>query len=924
VSRHFRFSTKLSVLSYALFLALFTIGGIAQADDYSTIDLPFEKFTLDNGLTVIIHEDRKTPIVAVNVWYHVGSKDEPAGRTGFAHLFEHIMFEGSENYNDRFSKPLEEVGATSLNGTTWFDRTNYFENVPTPALELALFLESDRMGHLLGVLTEEKLNQERGVVQNEKRQGDNQPYGLVGYRILEGLFPEGHPYRHDTIGSMEDLDAASLEDVHNWFKTYYGAANTVLVLAGDVDAETGLRLAEKYFGHIDPGPPLARSNAWVPDRSSNTLEQMFDRVPQVRSFQNWAVPGRTSRERALLELAAYVLGDGKNSRLYQALIYQGQHAVSLDVSLEAHELASIFNIDTTLRPGASLDEVNEIIEFEMAQFLRTGPGEEELQRARAKINASIIRGLEAVGGFSGKAATLAQGELYDGNPVFFKTMLQWINDASAEEVRLAAVDWLSDGRYQLDVLPFPEFDSSSPGIDRSKGLPVVKELPDLSFPVLERAQLRNGIEVVLARRHTLPTVDVAIQFDAGYAADHGGKLGTASFTLDMLDESTRNRTALEIDAEAERLGAEISTGSNLDTSTVYLDAMKPNLAASIELFADVVRNPAFASEEMERMRIRRLAGLEQEKNQPIGVALRTLPPLVYGSDHAYGIPFTGSGTEESINSIRQQDLEEFHASWLRPDNATLFVVGDTRMEEVLPLLDEAFGNWKVRGRKAPEKAIGEVPLADKTRIYLIDKPGSPQSLILAAHLVPSTGSPDQVAIEAMNDIVGGTYSARVNQALRVQKQWSYGAFTILPDARAQRPWLVYAPVQTDQTANAVQELASLFERMEEQEPATDAELTRVVRNNVFSLPGQYETNSAVLNAMLANDRFSRPDDYVPGLADQYQGLSLEKVQGIYDSVIHPERLTWVIVGDTALIRESLEALQWAPIQSLDADGNALP
>jgi zinc protease len=907
-----------------MFMCWFAIGGKANAADASAIDLSFEKFTLDNGLTVIVHEDRKAPIVAVSVWYHVGSKDEPPGRTGFAHLFEHIMFEGSENYNDRFSKPLEEVGATSLNGTTWFDRTNYFENVPTPALELALFLESDRMGHLLGVLTEDKLNQERGVVQNEKRQGDNQPYGMVGYRILEGLFPEGHPYRHDTIGSMEDLDAASLEDIHNWFKTYYGAANTVLVLAGDLDAQTGLRLAEKYFGDIDPGPPLARTNAWVPDRSSNTLEQMFDRVPQVRSFRNWAVPGRTTRERALLELAAYVLGDGKNSRLYQALIYQDQHAVSLDVTLEAHELASIFNIDTTLRPGASLAEVNEIIDYEMARFLRSGPGEEELQRARSKIHASVVRGLEAVGGFSGKAATLAQGELYDGNPVFFKTLLQWINDASAEEVRLAAVEWLSDGRYQLDVIPFPEFESSPTGVDRSKGLPLVKELPALRFPSLERAQLANGIEVVLASRHSLPTVDVAIQFDAGYAADHGGKLGTASFALDMLDESTRNRTALEIDAEAERLGAEINSSSNLDTSTVYLDALKPNLAASIDLFADVVRNPAFADEELERMRVRRLAGLEQEKNQPIGVALRTLPPLIYGSDHAYGIPFTGSGTEESVNSIQRKDLEDFHSTWLRPDNATLFVVGDTRMEEVLPLLEGAFGTWKVRGRNAPEKAIGEVPLAEDTRVYLIDKPGSPQSLILAAHVVPSTGSPDQVAIEAMNDIVGGTYSARVNQSLRVQKQWSYGAYTILPDARGQRPWLVYAPVQTDQTANAVQELARLFEYMEGQEPATQAELTRVVRNNVFSLPGQFETNGAVLIAMLANDRFSRPDDYISSLGGQYQELTLEKVQGIYDTVIHPERLTWVIVGDASQIRDSLEALEWAPVQSLDAEGNVLP
>lgn len=909
-----------------LIACLLALGCMSNAAAVGTesIQLSFEKFVLDNGLTVIVHEDRKAPIVAVSVWYHMGSKDEPEGRTGFAHLFEHIMFEGSENYNDRFSKPLEEVGATALNGTTWFDRTNYFENVPTPALELALFLESDRMGHLLGVLTQEKLDQERAVVQNEKRQGDNQPYGMVGYRILEGLYPPGHPYRHDTIGSMEDLDAASLEDVHAWFKQFYGAANTVLVLAGDLNAASGRRLAEKYFGDIPPGPPLKRIKSWVPDRSSNSQEQMFDRVPQVRSFQNWSVPGRTSRERALLELAAAVLGDGKNSRLYQALIYQTQYAVSLTVSVEAHELASIFSIDTTLAPEASLDEVNEIISYELNRFLQTGPGEEELQRARSKINASIIRGLEAVGGFSGKAATLAQGELYDGNPTFFKTMLQWINEAPAEEVRVVAREWLSDGRYQLDVLPYPEYTAASKGVDRSKGLPVVSTLPELQLPLPERAQLKNGIEVVLSARHALPTVDIAIQFDAGHAADHGITLGTAAFALDMLDESTRNRTALEISAESERLGAEIDSRSNLDTSTVYVAALKQNLAPSIELFADVVRNPAFSPEEVERMRVQRLADLEQEKSQPVGVALRTLPPLLYGKDHAYGIPFTGSGTEQSIRSIKRAELEQFHDDWLRPDNATLFVVGDTSMKEVLPLLERAFGNWKVRGRKPLAKNINEVSLASESRVFLIDKPGSPQSLILAGHLAPPTGAANNIAIEAMNAIVGGTYSARVNQSLRVQKQWSYGAFTFLSDARGQRPWMVYAPVQTDRTADAVRELVDLLGQFQDNSAATAEELNRVVRNSVFSLPGQYETNAAVLDVMLANKRFSRPDDYVNSLPGQFQSLSLEQVQTTADEVLYPQALTWVIVGDAAVIKESLQKLNLAPVQNLDSDGNILP
>ena len=890
------------------------------AVEAAEIGISYEKFVLDNGLRVIVHEDHKAPIVAVSVWYHVGSKDEPAGKTGFAHLFEHIMFEGSENYNDRFSKPLEQVGATSLNGTTWFDRTNYFENVPTPAVELALFLESDRMGHLLGVLSQEKLDQERGVVQNEKRQGDSQPYGLVYYLILEGLFPEGHPYRHETIGSMEDLDAATLEDVHAWFQEYYGAANTVIVLAGDITPAKGRELVQKYFGDIAPGPALKKMKDWVPDRVANTGEIMYDQVAQTRSYQYWAIPGRATQDRVLLELAAYILGDGKNSRLYQALIQETQYAVNLSVEVDAQELASMFSIDTTLRPGASLQDVNAIIEEEMTRFLAKGPGEEELKRAQTKINAAVIRSLETVGGFAGKATTLAEGELYDGNPAFISTVLDWINHASVEDVRAAAARWLADGRYQLDVLPAEEFAAHPPAIDRSKGLPAVGELPDLAFPAVQRARLKNGIEVVLAERHAVPLVAVAMQFDAGYAADAGHTLGTASYTLAMLDEGTESRSALEIGAQAESLGAEISTASNLDTSTVSLSALQANLAPSIALFADVVRNPAFGPEQMERMRVRRVAQVQQEKDQPVGVALRTLPPLIYGPDHAYGIPFTGSGTEESNQRISRDDLVAFHRNWLRPDNATLFVVGDARMRDVLPVLEKNFGDWKAAGAKAPQKQITAVSLPRSGRLLLVDKPGSPQSLILAAHVAPPTSAANNIAIEVMNDVIGGVYAARVNQNLRVAKHWSYGSFTLLPDARGQRPWMVYAPVQTDKTAEAVRELQGEFERFLSLEPARDDELRTVVRNSTFSLPGQYETNNAVMAALLANDRFGRADDYVSSLKDRYQATTVEDVQAAAAEVLHPELLTWVIVGDSAKIRSGLEQLQLGPVEAMNADG----
>jgi len=502
------------------------------------INIPFEKFTLPNGLTVIVHEDRKAPLVAVSVWYHVGSKDEPQGKTGFAHLFEHLMFNGSEHYDGEFFEPLEEVGVTDINGTTWLDRTNYFETVPTPALERALFLESDRMGHLLGAVTQEKLDNQRGVVQNEKRQGENQPYGRAFEAIQKGVFPQGHPYHHTTIGSMEDLDAASLEDVKEWFRTYYGPDNSVLVLAGDIDAEEARPLVEEYFGDIEAGPPLTKKQGWVPERTKPVRETMQDRVPQARIYRVWALPGRTEEVTAVLNVAADILGGGKTSRLYRDLVYDRQIATSVSAAVMPFELASLFRIQVDVKAGESVEAVSRRVDAIVEAFLAEAPSANEVARARTGIIAGQVRGLEKVGGFGGKAVTLAQGELYADNPGFFETQLEWVADTTPEDIHEAANAWLSAGSYQLDVVPFGEYAAQESELDRTAGLPAVEDTPDLDFPEVQTATLSNGIEVKHAERTAVPVVNVALQFDAGYAADFTTRLGTASLTLAMLDEGT--------------------------------------------------------------------------------------------------------------------------------------------------------------------------------------------------------------------------------------------------------------------------------------------------------------------------------------------------------------------------------------------------
>ncbi len=882
------------------------------------LNLDYERFTLDNGLTVIVHEDRKAPVVAVSIWYHVGSKNEPEGKTGFAHLFEHLMFNGSENYDGEWFEPLQRVGATNVNGTTFLDRTNYFQTVPTPALDVALWMESDRMGHLLGAVTQEKLDNQRGVVQNEKRQRDNSPYGRINYDLYEGLFPVGHGYRHPTIGSMEDLDAASLEDVHQWFQDYYGPNNAVLVLSGDIDRATAEEKVNRFFGDIPAGPEVDQFQAWVPYRDSNSYQIQYDEVPAILANRAWVLPPRDTRDRALLDIAAAVLGQGRNSRFYRELIYDRQVASDVGIFVGPYEVASVFDLAITLNPGVDATVASEAMDRLLAEFIEDGPTQEEIDRVVTSINAQTVRGMEAV---NGKATLLAEGELYHDDPAFIETYLEWINAATPQEVRSAAETYLTRSWHQVDVVPAGQYSSTPSGVDRSAGIPDVgDDLPTLRFPDIERATLSNGVEVILAQRDAVPIVEMSIQFDAGYAADAGGKLGVASFAMSMLDTGTTTRSALEIAAEEERLGANISAASNLDASSVSLSALTTQLEPSIELWADLILNPVFEQQEMDRLRTQWLARIQQEKADPVALALRLLPPAMYGEGHAYAVPFTGSGTEQSIQSLTRDDLVGFHENWLRPDNATIFVTGDTTLEEMTRLLEDALDGWEAPNTPAPEKNITEAPLPASPRIILIDLPGSPQALILAGHLAPGLGTDRDLAIAAMNDVLGGDFTSRVNMNLREEKGWAYGAQTLFQNAKGQRPFLVYAPVQSDRTGDSMSELVRELNAYQTTEPVTEEEMARTIASSTRELPGQFETAGAVLGSMINSVRYGRPPDYASTLTERYEALTLDDLRVAADDIVQPGALTWLVVGDLRDIRSQVEATGIAPVEIWTVNG----
>ncbi|MBO9661356.1 pitrilysin family protein [Dokdonella sp.] len=941
-------------IAAAVLTATLLTSGLAQGAATAApdgIDIPFTRFTLPNGLTVIVSEDHKAPVVAVSVWYRVGSADEPKGKTGFAHLFEHLMFQGSENHKDEFFRPFELAGATDQNGTTWFDRTNYYETVPTTALDMTLWMESDRMGHLLGAIGQKDLDEQRGVVQNEKRQGENQPYGRVDQRISANAYPANHPYHHDTIGSMKDLNAASLDDVKHWFGAYYGAANVTVALVGDITPDVARQKMLQYFGDIPAGPPVARQQPWAAERSESTRDTMQDHVAQTRIYRQWNVPALGDQDSLQLELAASVLGGGKTSRLYERLVYKDKLADSVSVGVQPFALASQVQMQVDVKNGVDPAKVEAAVADEWNRFLKDGPTADELARVKVGTRANFVRSLEKV---NGKATILAEGQVYRNDPAAYKSDLARIESATPASVTAAAKKWLAKGDYTLTVTPAAkdadfsnedelerpgraelagrpaavlppkhDFSTVESKVDRSKGVPEVASFPDLSFPKLQRGKLKNGIEVVLAERHEIPVVQMQMLFDAGYASDQGRKLGASAFTMAMLDEGTKELDSLEIARRAERLGAEIGSGSGLDTSSVGLNALSSQLEPSLKLYADIVRNAAFREGDMTRIRGQWLARIAQEKTQPTGLALRTLPPLLYGAGHAYAIPFTGSGTEASIQSLTQDDLHAYVRDFVRPDNARILVAGDTTLEAITAKLDAVFGDWKAPDSARPKKNIAEVAAPAKPRVFLMDRPGALQSLILAGVVAPSTKAKNNLEIQTMNGAFGGSFTSRLNMNLREDKHWAYGAFSFLQNALGQRPYLMYAPVQTDKTGESVAEILRESKDVIGPKPLTHAEIEKIKVGDVRSMPGEYQTTGAVLGALSGIVLYDRPDDYVQTLKPRIEAQTDAAVQAAAVEIIKPDALTWVIVGDLKKIEQPIRDLKLGEVKVIDAEGKAL-
>ncbi len=888
--------------------------------DIAIPDIAYTKFVLKNGLTLLVHEDHKTPVVAINTWYHVGSKNEKQGKTGFAHLFEHLMFSGSENFNQTFINAMERIGATNLNGTTNNDRTNYFENVPTSMVDYALFAESDRMGHLLGVLDQKKLDLQRGVVQNEKRQGENQPYGVARQLLVENTYPVGHPYSWSVIGSMKDLDAASMSDVQEWFKTNYGPNNVTLVLAGDITPELARQKVEKYFAEIPAGPPIAKHEAWIAKRTGTHRGTVQDRVPQARLYRVWNVPGGNTPDEALLDLTAQILGGGKTSRFYKRLVYQDQIATSANASNDSNEIGGQFDLMLTARPGVDLNKVEKAADEELQKLLKGGVTEQELELAKTTILARFVRIVERVGGFGGKSDLLASCTTYSGNPDCYKDYLKAIKAATPAMLKKAANEWLSDGDYVLAVQPFPTDLVATAKLDRSKP-PAMGQAESLNLPSMQKATLSNGLKVVLAEQHSAPVVNFSMLVDSGFASDSTALPGLASLSLRMLEEGTPSRSSLKIGEELEAIGAQFNAGSNLDGAFVNLNVLKATMPKGLEIYSDLVLHPAFPEKDFERLKKDRLANIAREKSNPQTIALRIVPELLYGKGHAYALPLSGSGTEASIEKISRADLAAYHASWFKPNNATLMVVGDTTLAELTPLLEKAFASWKAGA--VPKKNIATVKQPEKTIVYLIDRPGAQQSMIVGAQLAPPRNAPEAVELQIVNNVFGGTFSSRINMNLREDKHWSYGVSAQIFPAVGQRPYMSRSPVQTDKTKESLQELVREYADMAGGKPVTAAELADAQSNETLGLPGSFETASQLSNAYSTILQYQLPEGYFNNFTKTVMALTPARANEIAARSLLPKQLIWVVVGDMSKVEAGIRELNLGEVRKIDVDGNAV-
>jgi len=931
---------RLSSIALLVVVGLAVSGAQPSTQTRRATDIPqltFEKVTLPNGLEVILSPKRGLPMVAVNLWYHVGPAYEAAGRTGFAHLFEHMMFQSSKHVpEDSHFKLLEAAGASDINGTTDFDRTNYFETVPSNQLELALWLESDRMGYLLDKVDQASLSNQQDVVRNERRQSvENQPYGMAEEAAVQQLFPKTHPYYGNVIGSHEDIQAVKLDDVRSFFRQYYAPNNASLAIVGDFDPAQAKALVTKYFATLKRGPAVPTITATTPKITAERRQTVQVRVQLPRVTMSWLTPAIFKPGDADADMSAQILGGGRSSRLYKKLVYEKQIAQNVSAQQQSLMLGSIFQIEATARPGHTAEELEKAIDEELAAFRSTPPTAEELERARNTIETSIIGGLERLGGFGGIADRLNSYNHYLKNPNYLAQDIDRYRTVTAASVLAFAKSNLDPTTrgvvYAVPGTPAPlsQLPSSpaakaeaKPGQGQSINAdepwrnqqPKAGPAKPLQLATPATATLPNGLTLILSERHEVPIVATNLVFRGGSDSNPPDKPGLANFTAAMVDEGTASRSALAIADEVARLGASLGTSSSMDSMTVSARSLSKNFGSTLDVVADVALHPSFPADEVERQRASRLAQLVQQKDNPAALVGQIAMEAVYGAAHPYG--YSEIGTEASVKATSRADMQAFWKERFVPNNAALIVAGDITMPELRALAEKAFSSWE---RGSPTRSQLGKPATTAARVIIVDKPGSPQTQLRVAGIGAERSSPDFRPLQVMNQVLGGSFSSRINMNLREAHGYTYGAQSQFTFRRAPGPFQVGAGIRTDVTAPAVSEVFKELLSMA-QKPMSADELQRAKDSMSYSLPGAFESSANAVNNFSNVFVYDLGLDYYSRYAAQVNAVTIDQTAAVARKYLVPDNMVVIAVGDRAKIEQPLKELGLGRVEVWTADG----
>jgi len=911
----------------------------AQAKPESKLPtIAYETYTLPNGLKVITHEDHRLPLVAVDLWYHVGPLNERPGRTGFAHLFEHMMFEGSEHVGEKAHiKYVQGAGATDVNGTTDFDRTNYFETLPANQLELGLWLESDRMGFLMEGLNRDLLKNQRDVVRNERRQGEGRPYEVASEQLFHLLYPKGHPYYGSVIGSHADIEAARIADIRDFHQQFYTPNNASIAIAGDFDPKQLKELLTKYFGPIPAGPAVEAVNVVTPPITAQKRATVTDTVKLGQIQIAWLTPAAFTPGSYDISADMFALGESKASRLDEALVLKTQVAQSVSCFDDPLKLTGMAGCDIIAKPGVKLEDLEKTFWEELAKLQATGPTEEEVEAAKAGTLTGKITGLQRLGGFGGVADTLDSYNQYTGDPGYLP------KDVAAEEAitiasaKAAAVKYLTKdsavvvycvpGKKVLDDVPqspadtdanvkitnpyTPEFEAAQ---NWRKEVPKAGPPVSVHLPVPQTFTLANGLKVYVVEQRSLPILSASLVTRAGSENNTLAKAGLASLTAQTMGEATATLDHTALAQAQERIGTSISVGASMDGTTTGMTVLSDNAPKGMHLFADVIEHPAFSPDDLDRLRKQRLISIQQETDNVQAMASRVGPKLVYG-DSPYGISATG--TTESVTGITRDDVTRFYANHYGPADSALVLTGDITVPQAKKIAEEYFGKWT--GGDTAYRTIASEPTLPPTHVVIVDKPGAPQTALFAYGAGVPASSPDLQALQVMNYTLGSAFASRINMNLREVHGYTYGARSGYNFYRSGGPFYAGGLVRTDVTGPAAKELMGEITRFPSA-PSTEAELKEAKDARVQSLPGQFETTDSIAGSMGSIFLYDRPLDYYATLPAKYRAVTADDVARVAKEDLHPGHLIIVAAGDRAKIEQQLKDANLGPVEVRDING----